>query len=120
MPQRWFLAWLGIGLLWMFAVVSAMTIGIFVLPFALVATVLAARRPNAALGAPGLVSGLGLPFLLIAYLNKDGPGNVCRSTGGGGTSCVEEWSPWPWLAIGGALLLLGVFMFRRRQGLHGA
>jgi hypothetical protein len=104
----------------MFVVLGAMSIGILILPFAVLATVLVARRPAAAMGAPGLVSGLGLPFLFIAYLNRDGPGNVCHGTGDGGTSCVEEWTPWPWLLAGGALLLLGVFMFRRRQGLHEA
>jgi MYXO-CTERM domain-containing protein len=112
-PQRWFLAWLVVGVAWMFVLLGAMTIGILLVPLALTGTILLARHRSAAIGAYGLVSGLGLPFLFVAYLNRDGPGEVCRTVRSG-SRCTEEWSPWPWFAIGALLLLGGVALFRRR------
>jgi hypothetical protein len=77
--------------------------------------VLLARRGAARRAIPGLLAGFGVAPLLIAYLNRDGPGNVCNATAGG-SSCTEEWSPWPWLIIGCVLLAagFGAFAMRRR------
>ncbi len=111
----WFLAWFGVGALDALAMVGALTIGIFVLPVGIAATVFLATRRDASDGIGGLISGLGLPVLYIAYLNRDGPGTICRTYPGGGSSCVEEWSPWPWFAIGMALVLVGVAVFTRAQ-----
>ena len=96
---RWFVAWFLVGALYALAVLGALTIGIFVLPVAVVATVLLARVPTARIGSTGLVSGAGLPLLYVAWLNRDGPGTVCTSTSSS-SSCIDEWSPWPFVAVG--------------------
>jgi bacteriorhodopsin len=65
----------------------------------------------------GLLSGVGMLALYIAYLNRHGPGEVC---GHSVTDhhCTTEWSPWPWLFVGVLLLAAGVVLLRvfRRAG----
>ena len=108
----WFLAWFGAGALVALAFLGALTIGIFVMPIAGALIVLLATRRNAFNGVAGLISGLGLPILLVAYFNREGPGNICTVTATS-TSCTEEWSPWPWLLIGVAVVIVGVVVFVR-------
>ena len=113
----WFGAWFVVGAALALAVLGAMTIGIFVLPIALVAIGALLARERSRTGMQGLVAGAGLPFLYVALLNRDGPGEVCtRMTNG--TSCSQEHSPWPWLAIGVLLLVLGVSLFLRADRRH--
>jgi hypothetical protein len=105
------------------AFLDALTIGIFVLPIAGGAIVFLATRRRATDGIAGLISGLGLPVLFVAYANREGPGDICKITSGGGQSCTQEWSPWPWLLIGLALVGFGVVVFvtsaRRREARTG-
>ena len=108
-----FAAWLLLGVGYSFAVLGAMTIGVLILPVVIVGTLLV--RPRAKGGTPGLLSGLGLPPLYVAFLNRDGPGTVCASLPGGGQRCADEWSPWPWLVVGIALVVSGVLVFRSRR-----
>jgi hypothetical protein len=93
-----------VGGLWSFVVLAIASVGMFVVPVALATTAFVAKRSNG-LGAFGFVSGLGIPLLYVAYLNRRGPGDVC-TTHPGGQSCAQEWSPWPWLAA--AVLLIGI------------
>ncbi len=115
----WFGVWSAIGALYALALVGAMTIGIFVLPVAVLSTVLIRRRRAAMVGLPGLISGASLPLMYIAYLYRDGPGTVCVVRRGG-VECTDEWSPWPWLAIAIAMLVAGgvVFVHRSRAMLR--
>ncbi len=111
-----FLGWFVAGALYALAVLGMLTIGIFVLPIAIGLTVLLVRSPRASVGLPGLVSGLALPVLYVAYLNRDGPGDVCTANG---AHCTEEWSPWPFVLVGVALLCAGIAVFvylRARAG----
>jgi hypothetical protein len=110
----WFVAWFGVGGAYTLAILGAMTIGIFVLPIAVVATVVLSTRERARIAASGLVSGAGLPLLYVAYLNRSGPGTVCTRSATE-SSCTDEWSPWPWLVVGLALVVAGVVIFVRRQ-----
>jgi hypothetical protein len=110
----WYFAWLAIGGGYALAVLSIMTIGILILPIVIGATVFVATRPGSRPGVMGLVSGLGLPLLYVAFLNRDGPGTVCTTTSSS-VSCTDEWSPWPWLAAGIACIALGAAIFRSRQ-----
>jgi len=86
---------------------GALSIGIFLLPVAALLVVLLATRGSVADGLVGAVSGLGLPLLLVAYLNRDGPGTVCTTTASS-SSCTDEWAPLPWVVAGVALIVIGV------------
>jgi hypothetical protein len=107
---------MGVGVLLTIAVLGMLTIGVFVLPIALVAVWLIARRDGANGAAWGIVSGMGALLLVVAWLNRSGPGDVCTETATGG-SCTEQASPWPWLIAGVALFTVGlsVFMYYRRR-----
>jgi len=116
-PWGWFAAWCLTGGLWSFTFLAIASVGIFVLPVALVTTAILVRRSYGS-GMPGLLSGLGLPVFYVAYLNRDGPGNVCTSNSGGGQTCIQKWSPWPWLAAALVLTVAGLLLFRYRQDQH--
>ena len=112
----WFSAWALVGTLYCLSILAAMTIGVFILPFAVVLTVVFANRPGARAGLYGLLSGAALPFAYVAFLNRDGPGNVCRTfenASTGGESCTQEWSPWGFVAAALFLAAAGVFLFTR-------
>src|ERR1035441_7753758 len=85
----WFGAWLLTGAAWALSLVVILSIGLFVIPLAIVATVLLARRTSWRPGLPGLIAGLGAPLFYVAYLNRAGPGNVCTAVARG-TSCMKE------------------------------
>ena len=109
---RWFAAWLLVGGLYALSLVSVLTIGLFILPVPLLATVLLCRHSQTLGGLPGLVAGIALPLFYVAALNRSGPGTICSPIDGGtGTMCTEELSPWPWLAAGLVFLALGAFAF---------
>jgi len=108
--------WTAVGAGAVTAVLTVLTIGVFVLlATAGLATVLA-RRAGRRFAGPGLIAGAGLMPLYVGYLNRGGPGMVCTTTRGGG-SCVQEWSPWPWVAAGLCLVGIGVAsgLLRRRS-----
>ena len=107
----WFGAWLLVGCAASLGVLSILTIGIFVLPIAGAAFIVLLTRRASIVGVPGFLSGLSVPLFYVAYLNRDGPGTVCDVTHGGGTSCTDEWSPWPFFAIGVVLFLTGIAIF---------
>lgn len=107
---RWFAAWMLVGGLYEFSMLGMMTIGLFVLPIPILATVLLVRRHAGGRIALGLVAGIALPLFYVSVLNQDGPGMICSAIEGG-TACTEETSPWPWLAAGLAFLALGISAF---------
>lgn len=96
----WFAVWIVLG------VVLAVTLELVVfLPLSVLAALALARwLPRSRDHWEGLLTGAGLPFLLVAYLNRDPGGS----------------SPWPWLVIGVALVVAGVVLhqprFRPRHG----
>ena len=115
-----FFAWPIIGATLSFSVLGAMTIGIFVFPFAIAGLLALRKWGGNQKSSVGLISGAGLPVLYIAYLNRQGPGMVCGSYGNGGEQCTQEYSPWPFLLVGAILVALGVVLFirlrRRTEG----
>lgn len=63
----------------------------------------------------GVVAGLALPVLYVAWLNRGGPGEVCRTLAGG-QECLDAWSPWPF--IGAAVLCFVVAGLLLRSGMR--
>lgn len=103
----WLPAWILVGALYAFSLLAILSIGVLMLPIAIVSTVVLARSEGRRLWASGLLAGIGVPCLWIAFMNRNGPGNVCTRSAGG-QSCVHEWNPWVWLAIGLAFVLSGI------------
>lgn len=98
-------AWFTVGAAYGLAVAGALSIGILILPLPVVGTVLLARHPVARQAWPGVIAGPSVLLLLLAYLNRSGPGTVCSTTATR-QSCVDETSPWPFLLL--ALVLPAV------------
>ncbi len=101
-----FLAWTTIGGGAALGLLTILTIGIFVLPATALLAVLLAWRGQTVQAGPAIVTGLGLIPLYVAYLNRGGPGTVCTTTALS-QSCMQETSPWPWVAAGLCLAAAG-------------
>jgi hypothetical protein len=112
LPWSSTLAWASVGALGAFGIAGLASIGVFLLAgAALVAAValsIPALRPPC---MPGFLVGLSTAPLYIAWLNRSGPGLVCTTTRDS-MSCADQWSPWPFVAVGvlfagaGVVLLL--------------
>lgn len=92
-----------------FGVAGILTIGVYLVPIGVILGIiglsLRASRSSAVLS--GLI-GVGAVTLYIAWLNRGGPGTVCE-THRGSVNCVEQWSPWPFVIVGVALVLAGLW-----------
>jgi len=110
----WFGAWLAVGAAFALSFLGAPSIGLFVLPFALVLLVIVVRRSQHLPEAIGLVSGIGVMLLLVAFRNRDyepcskgfqrlAPGQQSVSCGG--------WDPHPWLYLGIGVTATGVLAY---------
>jgi hypothetical protein len=112
-PGFWpFLAWAATGAGLAVAIAGVLTIGVFVLPVVIVAVAVLVRwHGSRNASAIGLLSGLGVIPLFIAYLNRGGPGMVC-TTSATGQTCTGEWSPWPFAAAGILLIAAGVIGYQ--------
>lgn len=118
----WFTAWAAVGAAYLLALLTIPTIGLYLAPLPIAATVLLATRRAARPGLSGLLSGAGVPVLYVAYLNRSGPGTVCSTTHSG-QSCVDQYNPWPWLVGGLLMVVAGLAVFvvleaRRRRSAH--
>src|SRR5215471_16125156 len=67
----WFGAWLAVGAAFTLSLLGALSIGLFVLPFALVLLVVVVRRSPHLPEGIGFVSGIGVTLLLFAFRNRD-------------------------------------------------
>lgn len=100
----WFWAWAGAGSLLTFSFLSALSIGVFVLPFAAALLLFVARRSPHPAERTGFVAGIGSVLLLVAALNvgdENGPD-------------VTSWLVGGVLFTGAALTAYGVFGHARR------
>lgn len=104
-----FAAWLLVGAALGFAIVSFVVLA---LPLVIVVALLA-LRPGLRRSGFGLVSGLGVVPLYVAFLQRRGPGTVCWHTATA-SGCDEYLNPWPWLVIGLTLVSIGVVAHVRR------
>ena len=113
MGWAWFLSWAAVGGLYSVAFVGALSIGVFVLAVAVVLTVLLARYQPFPRATIGVICGLGVPPLYVAYLNRSYGGPACATRGtvtshqlGVVHECVQRLDPLPW-SIAGTLLVAG-------------
>ena len=112
----WFVAWCLVGAAYALAAAGALTIGIFVLPVAIAATVALAFVRRSWIGLPGLIAGPALLLGYLAYLNQGGPGEVCVSDAVSQT-CTQEYSPWPFVVVGALLAIGSVALFALVRGI---
>jgi hypothetical protein len=112
-PRIWpFFAWAALGAGMCLSLLAVLSIGLFVVPLVIGGLIALLVWPGSRTSAAlGVISGLGLVPLFVAYLNRGGPGDVCTTSATGGQSCTTEWSPWPWLGAGLALVALGAVAF---------
>lgn len=114
---RWFVGWVVVGAGYGGVLAAAFAGGLLLLPIALGGTIVLTRGGREQ-GIPGLFSGLGIGPLAVAYLNRDGPGDVCTKTPSG-DACVQDFNPLPWLLVGLVLLIIGLVWFLRRRRIAG-
>ena len=112
---RAFLGWCVAGAAGCFGVLSLPSVGPFVLlgTLLLCAWLWSVFGVGRALG--GCLTGAALPLLYVAWLNRDGPGDVCTSTPTSRT-CAEEMSPWPLVVAAVVLVVVGIVVFGRPRG----
>ena len=108
----WFFAWAAVGV---GAALSVSVLGIFTVPLALLVAVLLIVLHHADRSAFGVLVGVGLLFLYVAYVQRQGPGTVYWRTATASGS-EQYLDPRPWFAAGVLLVAVGVgaFVWRRR------
>jgi hypothetical protein len=116
--------WFVVGALAGVGLVGLLTIG---LPCLLAAGVLAGIgrvwRPLKNHSATAIPAGASAAAWYLAWLNRGGPGEVCRPLGADDMECTTEWSPWPFVAVAMALIALSVVLavqHRRRRPVEPA
>jgi hypothetical protein len=107
----WFAAWVVVGCA---VALGAVSLGPLLLPPVLIAAVLMLRRPAARRSAYGALVGAGLLLLVVAYLNREGPGTTC-SESTTTISCGDHLNPLPWLLLGVAFVVGGFVAYRLRR-----
>jgi hypothetical protein len=110
---RAFAGWCLAGAGGCLGVLSILTVGPFLLLGTLLLSAWLLSRFNFGWAMGGLLSGAALPVLYVAWLNRDGPGQVCTSTATRET-CADEWSPWPFVVAAVVLAVAGVVVLSRR------
>jgi hypothetical protein len=111
-----FAAWTLVGAAGATSLISLPSIGLFLLPLPVAATVLLLVRGKGR-STLGLLSGGGLLLLYVAWLHLNDPRTVCVATDSSG-SCIQQLPvdgipPWPFLAAGTVLLIGGVVLHHR-------
>ena len=100
---------------WVWAVVGVgfgfgiSVLGLVTIPASAVAAIFLLSRPRLRSSAYGVLVGIGVPLLVVAFLNRDGPGTVCHSFDSGrGVQCDDLYDPRKWAAAGLAFIAAGV------------
>ena len=112
---RWvsFTAWAALGCV---AVLGTLSVQVFIAPLAAVVVLALIARHIVSRAAFGLFTGIGAACLLVAYLNRRGPGLVAWHTATS-AGADEYLDPRPWLAAGLAFAAIGLaaFLWHRRD-----
>jgi hypothetical protein len=110
-----FCCWAIVGALFAFAFVTMASIGLFVLPLAVVVGWLISRYVESGLELLGLAMGAGLISLAVGVASIENLGRSCPATG---TERLEDErvrcggvDPLPWLLVGTPIALMGVGAF---------
>ncbi len=104
--------WAVVGATSGLGVVALLSFGPLLLAVGLVMTVIGARSARRRNRSAFLVlAGAGVAPLLLAWLNREGPGTVC-DVAGPVTSCSETYSPLPFLVVAGLLVVTGAVLAR--------
>jgi hypothetical protein len=107
--------WLVVGALAGMGIAALLSIGLVLLLLAGVLAVIGARTPSlrnrSVLAIP---AGVGTAVLYLAWINRDGPGNVCETTGTT-TTCTDQVSPWPFVVVAAVLFAVSVILARRAR-----
>jgi hypothetical protein len=109
----WFAAWAALGCL---LALGTLSLWIFLAPLTVVAVLILIAKRRVSRAAFGLLTGIGAVCLLVAFLNRRGPGVVAwhSATSAGADEYLD---PRPWLAAGLVLAGIGLaaFLCRRRD-----
>lgn len=110
-PGFWLWALVGVGFGFGISV-----IGIFTIPASALAALFLLSRPGVRTSAYGVLVGIGVPLLIVAYINREGPGIVCHTISNG-SECADLPDPKKWAAVGLAFVVAGVLaqMFATRS-----
>jgi hypothetical protein len=111
MGCRWFWAW---ALLGCAAALGFVSLGVLVVAPATVVAGLMASRPVVRRSAFGLVSGVGILLVFVAWVQRAGPGTTCWHTASA-SGCDQHPNPLPWLFVGLALFVGGIAAHTRRS-----
>lgn len=111
----WFFSFLLAGAVLGVGVLALLTVGLLVVPFGLIALLLLATNGHSRSSWPGVLAGIALPVLWLAWLNGFGPGAVCTSG-----RCLRGGNPWVFLAIGVLLAVAGcaAFLWLRERAIR--
>ena len=98
------------------AVLGTLSVQVFIAPLAAVVVLALIARHIVSRAAFGLFTGIGAACLLVAYLNRRGPGLVAWHTATS-AGADEYLDPRPWLAAGLAFAAIGLaaFLWHRRD-----
>jgi hypothetical protein len=111
----WFFVWALLGLAAAFGLVSFITAAAAAGGVAiLVAVWFGVRHPAFGASAFGAIAGVGGLALVVAFLQRRGPGTVCWHTATA-SGCDDYLNPWPWLVVGVALVVIAVVLQVRRM-----
>src|SRR5438876_11011749 len=99
----WLWALVGVGL----GFATSFVLGIFTVPASVLVALILLTRPRLRTSAFGTFVGFGAVFLLIAYLQRRGPGVTCWHSANA-SGCDEWLDPRPYLLIGLASIATGL------------
>ena len=112
-PLAW-IWWIVVGAAIGFGIVGLLTVGVPFLALGLVMAVAGAVMPRTRNRLAFMaVAGASAAPLTLAWLNRSGPGTLCE-TNGDETTCIEQWSPWPFVAVAIVLVATGVVLATRK------
>ena len=109
----WFLAWAVLGGA---AALGLVSLGFLLLVPAAAVAALLGSRAAARRSAFGVLAGAGVLLLVVAYLNREGPGTTCWQRGAA-SGCDEHSDPLPWLVVGAVFLIGGILATHSASGM---